>query len=41
MINVAIAVRQIKRDLSEAVPEEDKIMVIKKMVLILMKQNGC
>jgi hypothetical protein len=28
-------------ELSEAVPEKDKIMVITKMVLNLMKQNGC
>jgi hypothetical protein len=28
-------------ELSEAVSEKDKIMVITKMVLNLMKQNGC
>jgi hypothetical protein len=40
-LKVAIVVRQIMRDLSEAVSEEDKIMVITKMVLNLMKQNSC
>jgi hypothetical protein len=28
-------------ELSEAVSEKDKIMVITKMALNLMKQNGC
>jgi hypothetical protein len=38
---VATAVHQIMTNLSEAVSEEDKIKVIRKMVLKLMKQNGC
>jgi hypothetical protein len=34
-------VQQIVTELSEAVSEKDKIMVITKMLLNLMKQNGC
>jgi hypothetical protein len=41
MIKVSTAVQQIMTELSEAVSEEDKIMTITKMVLNLMKQNGC
>jgi hypothetical protein len=37
----ATVVQQIMRELSEAVSEEDKIMVITKMILNLMKQNDC
>jgi hypothetical protein len=41
MLKVAIVVQQIVIELSESVSEKDKIMVITKMVLNLMKQNGC
>jgi hypothetical protein len=41
MIKVAIVVKQIMRELSKAGSEKDKIMIITKMVLNLMKQNGC
>jgi hypothetical protein len=41
MLKVATVVKQIIAELSEAVSEEYKIMVITKMVLKLMKQNGC
>jgi hypothetical protein len=34
-------VQQIITEHSEAVSEKDKIMVITKMVLNLMKQDGC
>jgi hypothetical protein len=37
----AIVVHQIMTELSEAVSEENKTMVITKMVLNLTKQNGC
>jgi hypothetical protein len=40
-LKVATVVQQIMTELSEAVSEEDKIMVIIKMVLTLMKPNGC
>jgi hypothetical protein len=40
-LQVATLVQQIMRELSEAVSEKDKIMVIIKMALNLMKQNGC
>jgi hypothetical protein len=40
-LKVAIVVRQIMTELSEAVSQKDKIMFITKMVLNLMKQNGC
>jgi hypothetical protein len=36
-----ITMWQIMRELSKAVLEEDKIMIIKIMVLNLMQQNGC
>jgi hypothetical protein len=38
---VATVVHQIMTKLSEAVSKEDRIMVITKMALMLMKQNGC
>jgi hypothetical protein len=41
MLIVATVVQQIMTELSEAMSEEDKIMVITKMVLNLVKQNGC
>jgi hypothetical protein len=41
MLKAATVVQQIMTDLSEAVSEKNKIMVITKMVLNLMKQNGC
>jgi hypothetical protein len=40
MLKVATSVQQSMTELSEAVPEEEKIMVVTKMVLNLMKQNG-
>jgi hypothetical protein len=40
-LKIATVVQQIITELSEAVSEKDKIMVITKMVLNLMKQNGC
>jgi hypothetical protein len=39
MLNVATLVHQIMTELSEAVSEKDKIIVIKKWYS--MKQNGC
>jgi hypothetical protein len=39
-LKFATVVHQIMTELSEMVSEEDKIMVIKKMVLNLMKQNA-
>jgi hypothetical protein len=39
-LKVATVVQQIMTELSEAVSEKDKIMVITKLVLNLMKQNG-
>jgi hypothetical protein len=41
MLKVASVMQQIITELSEAVSEKDKIMNITKMVLNLMKQNGC
>jgi predicted site-specific integrase-resolvase len=40
-VKVATAVEQIITDISEALSEKHKIMVITKMVLNLMQQNGC
>jgi hypothetical protein len=40
MLNVATVLCHIMIDLSEAVSDEDKIMVITKMVFSLIKQNG-
>jgi hypothetical protein len=40
-LKIATVVQQIMRELSEAVPEKDKIIVITKTVLNLMKRNGC
>jgi hypothetical protein len=40
-LNAATAVQQNITELSEAVSQKDKIMVIAKMLLNLMKQNGC
>jgi hypothetical protein len=40
-LKVATVVQQIITEISEAVLEQDKIMVITKMVLRLVKQNGC
>jgi hypothetical protein len=39
--SVATVVHQIMTEFNEAVSEEDRIMVITKMLLMLMKQNGC
>jgi hypothetical protein len=41
MLKIATIVQQIITDLSEAVSEKDKIILITKMVPNLMKQNGC
>jgi hypothetical protein len=41
MLKVATVMQQIMTEISEAVSEKDKIMVITKMVLNLMKPNGC
>jgi hypothetical protein len=43
MLKIATTVQQIITELSEAVSEKkkNKIMVITKMVLNLMKQNSC
>jgi hypothetical protein len=41
MLKIATAVQQIITELSGAVSEKDKIMVIIKLVLNLKKQNGC
>jgi hypothetical protein len=41
MLKVARVMQQITTDLSEAGSEEDKLMVIPKTVLNLMKRNGC
>jgi predicted membrane protein len=38
---VASVVHQIRIELSKAVSEEDRVMVIIKLVLNLMQQNGC
>jgi hypothetical protein len=40
-LKVATVVRQIMRELSEDVSEEDKLMVIAIMVLNLIKKNFC
>jgi hypothetical protein len=40
-LKIATVVQQIITELSETVSEKDKIMVIAKMVLNLLKQNGC
>jgi hypothetical protein len=40
-LKVATVVQQFKRELSEAVSEEDKIIFITKIVLNLIKQNDC
>jgi hypothetical protein len=40
-IEVATVVHYIMAELREAVSQKDKIMIITKMVLKLMKQNGC
>jgi hypothetical protein len=40
MFKVATVVQEIMTELNEAVSEEDKIMVITKMVHNLIKQNG-
>jgi GTP cyclohydrolase III len=39
-LNMATLVQQITTELSEIVSEKDKILVITRMVLNLMKQNG-
>jgi hypothetical protein len=41
MLKAATVVHQIMTELSETMSEKDKIMVITKTVLNLMKQNGC
>jgi hypothetical protein len=41
MVKIATVVQQIMTGLSEVVSEEDRIMVITKRVLSLMKQKGC
>jgi hypothetical protein len=41
MIKGATVVQQIITEVSEAASENDKLMVITKMVLNLMKQIGC
>jgi hypothetical protein len=41
MFKVATKVQQIIAELSEAVLEKRKVMFIKKIILNLMKQNGC
>jgi hypothetical protein len=38
---IATVVQQIMTELSEAVSEKDKLMINTKMVLNVMKQNGC
>jgi hypothetical protein len=40
-IKVATVVQQIMTEPSEAVSAKDRIMVVTKMVLNLMNQNGC
>jgi hypothetical protein len=40
-LKVSTVVRQIMKELSEAVSEEDKVMIVIMMVLDLMKRNGC
>jgi hypothetical protein len=41
MTKVATVLLQIMKELSEDVSKEDQIVVCIKMVLNLMKQNGC
>jgi hypothetical protein len=41
MLKVTTVMQQIMTELSEAVSEKDKIMVVTKMVPNLMKQIGC
>jgi hypothetical protein len=41
MVKAATVLQQIMTELSRAVSEKDKIMVIIKMAINLMKQNGC
>jgi hypothetical protein len=38
---VAMVVRQIMTKLSKALSEEDRVMVISKLILNLMQQKGC
>jgi uncharacterized protein YggL (DUF469 family) len=40
-LQVATVVRQIMKELSEAVSEEDKLMIVTMVVLDLMQWNGC
>jgi hypothetical protein len=40
-LKVATAVRQIMRELSEAVSEEDKAMIVTMIALYLLQRNGC
>jgi hypothetical protein len=40
-LKVVTLVQQIMTRLTEAVSEKDKIMVITKMALNIMEQNGC
>jgi hypothetical protein len=40
-LKVAIVVQQIKKELSEAVSEEGKVMIVTMMVLDIMQRNGC
>jgi hypothetical protein len=40
-LKVATVVRQIMKELSEAVLEEDKVMIVTMLVLNLMQQNVC
>jgi hypothetical protein len=40
-LKAATAVRQIMRELSEAVSEEDKVMIVSMMILDLMRRNCC
>jgi hypothetical protein len=40
-LKVATAVRQIMKELSEAVSEEDEVMIITMMVLDLIQRNVC
>jgi hypothetical protein len=38
---IATVVHQIMTDVIEAVSQKDRVMIITKMVLNLMQQNGC
>jgi hypothetical protein len=40
-LKVAIVVRQIMRELGEAVSEEDEVMIVTMMVLDFMQRNDC